>query len=171
MVVSPGVFLFLQNFGFLGFQGGKNAKNCPKWQKILSFTLHISGTIRHMIVIYGTHVWNDNVFSYFFRFFKILILWVFRGVKVQKVVQNDKKFCPSCSIFQEPYIIWLSFMVRMCKMMISSGFFFIFSKFWFVGFLGGKTAKYGWKWNKILSVAFHISGTIQHMTVIYVTHL
>ena len=38
---------------------------------------------------------------------------------------------------QEPYIIWLWFMVNMCKMMISSKFFY-FSKFWF---LGGKRAK------------------------------
>ena len=28
----------------------------PKWQKILSVELPISGTIHHMIVIYGTHV-------------------------------------------------------------------------------------------------------------------
>ena len=42
-----------------------------------------------------------------------------------------KKFCLSRSISQEPYIIWLSFMVQMCKMIISPGCFFNFSKFWF----------------------------------------
>ena len=69
----------------------------------------------------------------FFNFFKILIFWGVVGVgweggvgvKVQKMVQNDKKFCrSSCSISQEPYIIWLSFMVHICKMIIPSVFFF-----------------------------------------------
>ena len=35
----------------------------------------------------------------------------------------------ACSISQEPYVIWSSFMVHMCN--ISPGTFFIFSKFWF----------------------------------------
>ena len=28
-------------------------KNGPEWQKIMSVALHISGTIHHMIIIYG----------------------------------------------------------------------------------------------------------------------
>ena len=40
----------------------------------------------------------------FFHFFKIVIFWVFRGVKRQKMVENDKKFCltlyPKILIFQ-----------------------------------------------------------------------
>ena len=36
-----------------------------------------------------------------------------------------KKFCPSPFISQEPYIIWLSFMVHLCKMVISPGVFFL----------------------------------------------
>ena len=67
---------------------------------------------------------NDNIFRHFFHFFKILIFQVFSGVKVQKMVGNDKKFSSPCSISQEPYI-WLSFMVHMWKMM-SPGVFFIF---------------------------------------------
>ena len=77
----------------------------------------------------------------FFHFFKILIFWVVRGVKVQIMVLNDKKFCSSHSISKGPYIIWLSFMVHMCKMIISPGVFFILSKFWFFRFLGSKRAK------------------------------
>ena len=70
----------------------------------------------------------------FFIFFKILIFWIHRGVKGQKTVQNDKKLCLSRSISQEPYIIWLSFMVQMCKMIISPGVFFNFKIliFWVV---------------------------------------
>ena len=41
----------------------------------------------------------------FFIFSKFLIFWVVRVVKWQKMVQNDKKFCLSHSISQEPYII------------------------------------------------------------------
>ena len=46
-----------------------------------------------MIVIYGTHVQNNNISRSFFHFFKILILWVVREVKRQKMVQNNKKIC------------------------------------------------------------------------------
>ena len=55
-----------------------------------------------------------------------------RGVKGQKVIQNDKKICLSCSIAQEPYIIWLSFMVHMCKMIIFPDSFLFDSRQFFV---------------------------------------
>ena len=54
-------------------------------------------------------------------------------VKEQKIAQNDKTFCLLCSISQEPYIMWLSFVVHKCKMMISPCVFFQFLKiliFW-----------------------------------------
>ena len=47
-----------------------------------------------------------------------MIFWVHRGVEGPKMVQNDKKFCLLHSISQEPYIIWLSFMVQMWKIII-----------------------------------------------------
>ena len=53
IIISPGVF---QNIDFFGCYGGKRAKNGPKLQKIVSVMFHISGTIHHMIVIYGSHV-------------------------------------------------------------------------------------------------------------------
>ena len=53
------------------------------------------------------------------------------------MVQNEKKFCLSRSISQEAYIIWLSFEVHRCNMMISPGICYIFSKFWIFWFLGG----------------------------------
>ena len=105
-------FSFFQNFDFSGCLGGKRAKNGPKWQKILSVTFGISGTIYHMIVIFGTPVWNDNISRQFF--------------------------------FQ-------NFDVLGCKR--------------------GKRAKNGPKWQKIMCVLLHISGTIQHMSVIYGIHL
>ena len=91
--------------------------------------------------------------------------------KVQKLVQNDKNFCLSRSVSQKLNIIWFSFKSHLCKMIISPGGFSIFTKFWFFGLLRGKKAKNSPKWQKILSVVLHISGTIHHMTVIYGTHL
>ena len=57
IMISPGIFFFIfSKFWFSGSYWGKRAKNGPKWQKILSVMLHISRTIHHMIVIFGTHV-------------------------------------------------------------------------------------------------------------------
>ena len=78
-----------------------------------------------------------------------------------------KKFCLSHLISQEPYIIWLSFTLHLSKM-ISLDNFFIFCKFWFFGLLVGKRTKNSPKWQKFLSIALHIWGTIHHVTVIYV---
>ena len=60
--------------------------------------------------------------------------------------KNEKKICLSCSISQELYIIWFSFMVHICKMIIFPGIFFIFSKIWFSRSSGGSKSK---KWPKI----------------------
>ena len=112
-------------------------KFCPSWfisQELyiiwLSFVVHICKMIS----------------PGFFFYFKILIFRLVRRVKGQKMVQNDKKFCLLHFISQEPYIMWLSFMVRICKMIISSGVLFTFPKFWFFEFIGGKRAKYGPEW-------------------------
>ena len=39
------------------------------------------------------HVWNDDIFRYFFSFFQVVIFWDISGVKGQKMTQNGKKFC------------------------------------------------------------------------------
>ena len=64
-----------------------------KWSKMRknSVTLHISGIIHHMIFIYGTHVQNDT--SRIFLFFQTFDFLGYRGVKGQKIAQNDKKLC------------------------------------------------------------------------------
>ena len=131
--------------------------------------LHISGIIL-MVFIYDTHVWNDNTSRRFFHVLKMLIFWVVREVKVQKVDWNDKKFCQLCSIFQEPYIICLSFVVHKCKLIISPGFFFVFLRFWFFVLLGGSKGKNDPKW-QTMSFALYISGTIHHTILICGTHV
>ena len=42
------------------------------------------------------------------------------------MVQKDQKLYPSCLTSQEPYIIWSSFMVHMCKKIIFPGVFLYF---------------------------------------------
>ena len=99
----------------------------------LSFMVHIC----KMVISLGV----------FFFFSKFWFFRLFGGLKGQKTVQNDKNLCLSHSISQEPCIIWLSFMVHMCKMIISPpGFLFSFSKFWFFGLLRGQKCK---KWSKM----------------------
>ena len=94
----------------------------------MSVALHISWLIHHMIAISGALVLNYDISRDFFHFIKILIFWVVGRVKGQKMVQNEKKLCLSRSISQESYIIWFSFMVHICKMVLSTGIFFHFSK-------------------------------------------
>ena len=147
-MIPPGVFFnFSFSFWFFRLLGWEKGKNSPKWEKIISVALYVSRSIHHMIFIYGTHVQNDNIYRHYFCFFKILIFWVVRGVKGQKMVQN-KKTCLPCPISQETYILF-SFMVHMCKMIISMDIFFIFFKILIFQIVSGKRAKNSPKWEKI----------------------
>ena len=127
-------FFIFRKFWFFGLLERKSGKNDPKLKKILFVVVNVLRTIHHMIALYWTSVSNDNYSRVSFHFFKIFIIRVARWVKVQKRVQN---YYPSCSISQESCIIWFSFMVLMCKLIISPGMFFSFSKFWFFGLLEG----------------------------------
>ena len=87
----------------------------------------------------------------FFSFFKILILWVLRRVRGQKMVQNDKKFCLSHSTSQKPYIMWLSFLVHMYKMIENddiSWCVFQFFKILIFRVFRGRGGGGGWKGKK-----------------------
>ena len=104
--------------------------------------------------------WCLQVFL--FQFFKTLIFWVVRGLKVQKMVQNDKKFCLLHSISEEPCIIWLSFMFL--KWQYLQGFIIqslIFGVHKWVK--GQKTVRN----DKKFCLLLYISGTIHQKIVIY----
>ena len=58
---------------------------------------------------------------------------IYSGVKGQKMVQNDKNFCPLCLTSEEPYIIWLLFVVHLCKIIMSPGILSFFQSFYFLG--------------------------------------
>ena len=52
---------------------------------------HISGTVIHRIMIFGTLLLNDDISRLFFQFFEIFIFWAVSRVKGQKMAQDDKK--------------------------------------------------------------------------------
>ena len=119
---------------------------------------------------YDTHVENYNIYRLLFRFFKIFIFWVVRGAKRQKTVKNDKYLCSSCFISQKLYMIWLSFMIHMCQMIVSLGIFFQFFKiFIFQVVKGGKRTKNGQKWPEMwLSFMVRICKMIISLVVLFV---
>ena len=105
MVISPGVFFHFYKIFIFQIVRGVKGQNLVQNNKKFSVTLRISGTIHHMNVIYGTHMWNNNISRYFFHFWKKFFPWVVRGLKGQKTAQNEKKLCQLRFISQEPYII------------------------------------------------------------------
>ena len=138
--------------------------------------------IHHMLylrnsVAYNHGFWGTFVklcyLQVFFSFFQKLIFQVVRGVKGQKKVQNDKEFCLSRSISQEPYSIWLSLMVHLCNMIISLDvlFFFHFFKifvFWVVSEVRGQKMVQNDK--KFVYCAPYLRNQT-HMIVIYGAHV
>ena len=117
------------------------------------------------IFVYYQMIISSGIFSIFL---KIFIFWVHRGVKGQKTVRNDKKLCLLCSISQEPSIIWLSFVVQMCKIIISPGAFFNVKILIFQVVKGLKGQKMS---QNVENLFPYISGTIYHMIYIYGTHV
>ena len=80
---------------------------------------------------YDCHLWYTCVKWYlqavFVGFFRILILWVVKGRGRARNGLKWKSYL-LLSKSQEPYIIWLSFMLCICKMIISPGAFLSFLK-------------------------------------------
>ena len=71
---------------------GKRAKNGPKWHKILSVSLCISGTIHHMTVIFGAHVQND-ICTKFFHFSKFWFLGFLGGWRAKSDLKLPISVC------------------------------------------------------------------------------
>ena len=114
MMVSPGIFF---NFKILIFQVVRELKG-KKWPNMTKISICRTLCFRNHQI--GRAGGEGAV------------------LKGQKMTQNDKKFCLPHSVSQEPYIIWLWFLVHMCKMMISPANFCIFQNFEFWSFGGIK---------------------------------
>ena len=115
----------------------------------------------HVIVRWGTHLYMLLFLSIYLyvhpsvalislgflcQFFKILIFQVVRGDKSAKIGPKWQTFCQSCSISQEPFIRWLSFMLHLCKMIYLQVVFLFFQNFDFSDCYGAKSPKNGSKW-------------------------
>ena len=81
------MFFFLHFTGvlFFGVSSGVKGQKMVQNDKKLSVVLRISDSIYHMIVIFGTHLKNDDISRCFFHFFKMLIFWFVQVLKGQKM--------------------------------------------------------------------------------------
>ena len=125
----------------------KMTKNYVCWT--LYFRNHMS---------YDLHLWYTVMFKrvifpriFFFIFFQNFDFWV---VKAQKMALNDRQFCQSHSVSQEPYIVWLWFLVHMCKWWYLQQIFSFFKILIFWVFRGDKRSK---KWPKITNLSMFCS--------------
>ena len=93
-IISPcSSTFFFQIFIFGVNSGVKGQKNGSKWRKKLSVVL-LSGSIHHMIVIFGTHVkvmTSPDALIIFSKFWFSGLLGGGGGGR-QKIAQNGKKF-------------------------------------------------------------------------------
>ena len=99
------IYLFIYLFFFLG--GGEKGKKYPK-MKNNNYISHVP-YLKNSIA-YGHSFWYNCV-----------KWWYLQGLFIFK-----KIFIFSFFVSQELYLIWLWFLVHMCKMMISPAFFFFF---------------------------------------------
>ena len=104
----------------------------------MSIVFHISGSIHNIQLLFMVHLCKMITSpGIFFHFFKILMFLVVKGVKWQKIAQNDKKsvcltpYLKNCTLYD------CGFWYTCVKWWYLQQFFHIFSKFWFIGFLGG----------------------------------
>ena len=117
-MISPGVFFQFESFDFFALLEGSNSKKWPKMTKISVYcTLHFRNC-KSYDLIYGTLVCiKGKHLRDFFCFFCFSKFWFLRslgwkvGGKRAKMTQNHKKFCLSHSVSQEPFILWLWFLV------------------------------------------------------------
>ena len=111
-------FSFFLKSSFFGLLGGLKGKQLPKMKN--------NNYIHHVPFLKNSIAYNQG----------------------KKWPKMTKKICLLQLTFQEPYIIWLLFMVHLCKMMISLGLFFLFFHYFdSLGFYGARGK--GKKWSKM----------------------
>ena len=85
------LFLVFWNFCVLGYYGVKGQKIAQNEKVTITlFMYHNSGTVKHMIMIFGTLVLNDDISRQYIHFFESFIFGAVRVIKGQKIAQNDK---------------------------------------------------------------------------------
>ena len=145
---------FFQIFWVVRVEGGgvKMVKMAQNY-KILSVVFYISRTVHHIWLSIMIHICKVIISpDICFHFFKKKFFLLVRRIKRQKMAQNYKILSVVFYISRTVHHIWLSIMIHICKMIISPGIFFIFSKILFFCLLGGSKGK---KWPKILKNSVH----------------
>ena len=56
-----------------------------------SVARNILETVHHLIIIFGTHPYNDDISRCFFHFFEILMFWAVKAVKGQNMTKDNKE--------------------------------------------------------------------------------
>ena len=126
----------------------------------LSVAHHISGTVHDVIIIFGTHVENNDMYRHIFHFFKI-------GQKQSKMTKNSVRCAPYLRSYTSyDWHLWYTFV----KWLYLQVFFSCFQNFDLLVVTGVKVQKMVQK-DKKFCVTLHISGTIHHMIVIYGAHV
>ena len=145
-MISPAVFFIFFKYWFFGLLWQKKGKKLPKMKNnnYIRYVPYLRNSVYSIWSWFLVYLCKMMMFSYFF---KILIFLVVRGVKGQKIVQNDKNSVSHASYlrnhkYAHHFVVWK------CKMMISAGVLFIFLKLWFFRLLGGSKSKNGPKWQK-----------------------
>ena len=122
-------------FWLFGFIRGSKGKKWPKMTKKLSLSHLISQEPYIIWSSFSVHMCKRIIFpGVFLWFFQVVFFRLVIGVKGQKMSQNDKNLCLSHFISQEASVIWLWFLLHICKMMTSPDAFFIFLFFIFYFF-------------------------------------
>ena len=110
MIQSPRFFHFFKVLIFCVYN--VKVQKTVQNDKILSVALQISGTIHHMIIIYGAHVWNVNIFRRFFSIFQNFdFLGGQRGERAKWAKMTKNSVCRT--LYFRSHISWSSFMVHM----------------------------------------------------------
>ena len=152
------IFQFFQQFFQIfwvvrGVGGGVKMVKMAQNYKILSVVFYISRTVHHIWLSIMIHICKVIISpDICFHFFKKKFFLLVRRIKRQKMAQNYKILSVVFYISRTVHHIWLSIMIHICKMIISPGIFFIFSKILFFCLLGGSKGK---KWPKILKNSVH----------------
>ena len=120
-MISQGIFFhFFKILIFWAVKGGQKRKKWSKMTKnsicctLLSQESYISGIIPWLSAM--VHMCKMKIpLGITFIFLKFWFWGLLVGLKGNKWLKMTN-FCPSCPISQEPYSMWLLFVIHICKM-------------------------------------------------------
>ena len=164
MAFSSYFFLFFKIliFGVVtGLKGQKIIQNDKKFSLLRSISQEQYIIWLSFVVHRSKMIISPGFFFFFFIFLIFSKFWFFglgasKGKKWPKITKN----CPLCLISQEPYIIWPSFKVNLCKRIIRPRIFLHFFQILIFGVNSEVKGQTMVQNDKKLFVTLHISESI-----------